>query len=231
MKLIKYLKGKKIQLTTPKKEVYDGVSDKIGNSNSMKCLYANEVYKEGDANGFYIFRFTITKKQEDEIIILLTHLNACGLYFYKCDDDCGRYLYIYGTARNITKLIDKYMSNVYTQSSIITKTEVNNFLLYKSIYRCVYGNLDNFDTSIFLVGTHRNTDKKIYLLLNEITAETVDIVWANMTISYLLYDKDTNDFTIELEEDHKLKRYKDGDNILEEDYDEDSFDPSIDEII
>lgn len=230
MKMIKYLKGKIVQLKTPKKEVYNGISNKINNTGEMICIYANEIYTAGDANGFYIFRFNITEKQEEFVIPLLNHLSACNLYFHKYDKDYNRYLYMYGTAKNIAKLIDKYTYNIYSQSDIITKTEVNTFLLYPSIYRSVYGNLDKFDTS--LPSSHIiHNNRRVKISLDESIATQEDMEWVEKKIDELLYINDTNSFVVFLNEDEKVKKYKEGYNILEEDYDENSFDPSIDEII
>lgn len=236
MKIMPYLKGKIVQFKTPKKELYNESSDKLLSNISLVNIYANEVYKAGDANGFYIFRLqiTITDKNIDDIFKLIENFNKNNIGFTLVElntnstDHIYR-LYMYGTARSFASLINKFIYNVYGSSNIIHKGEVNNLLLYPAIYRCVYGNMNNFDLSLPEDAIANISEKVININLQKY-ADTLDTVWLPLNLVSINYDYIHNEFTPIYFENYKLKDYMETDNILEEEINN-KFDPSIDEII
>lgn len=223
-----YLKGKLLQMKKLNKENYTEDSDKLKYPIKMTNIYANENYKAGDANGFYIFRFDVYGKD-----LLLNAYKLCecldknNIYFTMEEflSDDMFYMYIYGSAKSFANVVEKFIYSVYTQSQFITKTEINQFLLYPAIYRNVYGSISNFDTSLTNNDITHDADQIIHIYLSL----DIDRLYIYHEFTDIKYDYLTNDYTILFKEDDLLKTYKTADNILEEE--NQNFDPSIDELI
>lgn len=223
-----YFKGKFLQMKKHNKEIYNGESNKAKYPIKMTNIYANENYKAGDANGFYIFKLEVNGKDSlVDAFKLGENLVKNNIYYtmYEFMVEDMYYMYIYGTAKSFAKVIEKFIHSVYVQSQIITKTEINQFLLYPAIYRNVYGSISDFDTSLTNDDITHDADNiiPIHVSLN------IDMVNIYQVFTNIKYDYLTNDYTVLFREDDLLKTYKEQDNILEEE--NEKFDPSIDELI
>lgn len=232
MKIKSYLKGKLRQIKKIPKEEYNEGSNRGRLKLSFTNLYSNEVYKVGDANGYYIFRLgIIVDHNENELYRLLEKFKVNNIGFnlteLYTDDNIYR-LYIHGTARTFANLINKYTYSVYEPSNIFTKSEVNQLLLYPAIYRCINGNMLNFDTSIPEEDISHIAEKSFEVNLKP-NVDSIDYTWKEKYLGVLEYDYAHNEFTVKYNEDNKLKEYMNTDNIVEEE--NNMFDPSIDEIV
>lgn len=232
MNLKAYLKGKLRQIKKIQKEEYNEGSDRGRLKLSFTNLYSNEVYKAGDANGYYIFKLGIVlDHNENELYKLLENLRMNNIGFNLVElyaDDKVYRLYMHGTARNFATLINKYTYGIYEPSNIFTKSEVNQLLLYPAIYRCINGNMLNFDTSIPEEQISHIAEKSFEVNLKSNT-DSMDFTWKEKYLGILEYDYAHNEFTVKYNENNKLKEYMNADNILEEE--NNKFDPSIDEIV